>query len=528
MSQIPVVVSPQSEVRANTPDPEEMEKRRSQRARSPSGKRSERKERSNSPRSRQRNRSPPSPKRSRWGHSQPRCERFRDWRGHLHQVAPPPGDWRPAPPPNRSLKVYNLSIEVTNGKLGDAFRGFGHIEKATHATDDYGQPLGFGFLRFKHQWAAEWARREMDGMYICGQQIRVEFKWDDGPHGRYPGHNSRHSKHQVKDLRTVLSSKDPQDLRTVLSTKNTQTEANDKKDGVDSAPADPKEVPNTQAPPEKPEKATDLAAAPSTPAKLVRTLNPLPPQALAATPAAHAAAPAIFQMVAAAMAAAASQPLISTPAPQVTAGTPDLPTMPATPKPSEQPDVNPDQSDQWFDLPDGWRKQIVTRKTGNTAGTCDVYVHPPGGGKRLRSTNEIAQWVLANPNGAIDLASVNMSVPVEFKMEGKIEKTTLSCKEEYDKKTALSCKEEYEKKTGLSCKIQEEHDKKILNILNNGGKKELGKLMWLGGKRVTSILSYRELGGKFDCFEDLKKVGGITQKIFDNIIQANHIVLTVD
>ena len=33
MSQIPVVVSPQSEVRANTPDPEEMEKRRSQRAR---------------------------------------------------------------------------------------------------------------------------------------------------------------------------------------------------------------------------------------------------------------------------------------------------------------------------------------------------------------------------------------------------------------------------------------------------------------------------------------------------------------
>ena len=85
--------------------------------------------------------------------------------------------------------------------------------------------------------------------------------------------------------------------------------------------------------------------------------------------------------------------------------------------------MNPDQSDQWFNLPDGWRKQIVTRKSGNTAGGYDVYIYPPVG-KKLRSNNDILRWVQTNPTVPIDPVFVNMSVPInqtgEIKMDSKV------------------------------------------------------------------------------------------------------------
>ena len=83
--------------------------------------------------------------------------------------------------------------------------------------------------------------------------------------------------------------------------------------------------------------------------------------------------------------------------------------------------LNPDQRDQWFNLPDGWRKQIVIRKSGNTAGGYDVYVYPPVG-KKLRSMNDILRWVQANPTVPIDPSWVNMSPPINPTGETRIDK----------------------------------------------------------------------------------------------------------
>ena len=73
--------------------------------------------------------------------------------------------------------------------------------------------------------------------------------------------------------------------------------------------------------------------------------------------------------------------------------------------------LDPNLRDQWFELPGGWRKQIVTRKQGATAGGYDVYIYPPVG-KKLRSNNDILRWVQANPTEEIDCIWVNMKVPL--------------------------------------------------------------------------------------------------------------------
>jgi len=83
-----------------------------------------------------------------------------------------------------------------------------------------------------------------------------------------------------------------------------------------------------------------------------------------------------------------------------------------------------DRNDQWFNLPDGWRKQIFTRKSGTFAGQRSVYVWPPFG-KKLRSNKDILQWVHDNPQQPINPMVVNTSIPInasgEVKFNSKIQ-----------------------------------------------------------------------------------------------------------
>jgi len=70
-----------------------------------------------------------------------------------------------------------------------------------------------------------------------------------------------------------------------------------------------------------------------------------------------------------------------------------------------------DRSNQWFDLPEGWRKQIITRKSGSKGGRHEAYVWPPFG-KKLRSNKDILQWVHNNPDQPINPMFVNTGVPI--------------------------------------------------------------------------------------------------------------------
>ena len=82
-----------------------------------------------------------------------------------------------------------------------------------------------------------------------------------------------------------------------------------------------------------------------------------------------------------------------------------------------QPDktmTDPNYTEKWFDLPGGWRKQVVPRRNGKLAGRYDVYLCPPGktSGRKLRSNNDLLNWVQSNRGVEIDCTYVNMHVPL--------------------------------------------------------------------------------------------------------------------
>ena len=79
----------------------------------------------------------------------------------------------------------------------------------------------------------------------------------------------------------------------------------------------------------------------------------------------------------------------------------------------------PKSGDEWYELPDGWRKRAIQRKSGSSMGGWDVYLHPPVPGKRLRSSTELMRFVKDHPEMPIDPMQVNMDLPFKMTADGK-------------------------------------------------------------------------------------------------------------
>ena len=79
----------------------------------------------------------------------------------------------------------------------------------------------------------------------------------------------------------------------------------------------------------------------------------------------------------------------------------------------------PKSGDEWYDLPGGWKKRAMQRKSGSSAGGWDVYLHPPPPGKRLRSSTELMRFVKDHPEMDIDPLYVNMDLPFRVSADGK-------------------------------------------------------------------------------------------------------------
>ena len=89
-----------------------------------------------------------------------------------------------------------------------------------------------------------------------------------------------------------------------------------------------------------------------------------------------------------------------------------------TPSTIQVPKV-PKSGDEWYDLPGGWKKRAMQRKSGSSAGGWDVYLHPPAPGKRLRSSTELMRFVKDHPEMDIDPLFVNMDLPFRVSADGK-------------------------------------------------------------------------------------------------------------
>ena len=73
------------------------------------------------------------------------------------------------------LYVGNLSYEVTDDELREAFEGFGQVASATVVKDRYtGQSKGFGFVEMPTDSEARAAITGVNGKDLKGRPVRVD------------------------------------------------------------------------------------------------------------------------------------------------------------------------------------------------------------------------------------------------------------------------------------------------------------------------------------------------------------------
>ncbi len=73
-----------------------------------------------------------------------------------------------------NLYVGNLSYDVTQDDLKQAFEAFGAVKSATIIRDKFsGESRGFGFVEMEEKSAAETAIQSLNGSELMGKKISV-------------------------------------------------------------------------------------------------------------------------------------------------------------------------------------------------------------------------------------------------------------------------------------------------------------------------------------------------------------------
>src|SRR4030065_1326180 len=73
-----------------------------------------------------------------------------------------------------NIYVGNLSFDVSEENLRQAFEAFGQVSAASIVKDKYsGQPRGFGFVEMPNQAEAQAAIQNLNGKELLGQTLNV-------------------------------------------------------------------------------------------------------------------------------------------------------------------------------------------------------------------------------------------------------------------------------------------------------------------------------------------------------------------
>jgi RNA recognition motif-containing protein len=87
-----------------------------------------------------------------------------------------------------NIYVGNLSYNVTEENLRQAFEAFGQVSSATIAKDKYSsQPRGFGFVEMPEQPEAQAAINNLNGKELLGQRMNVNEAYPRTGRGRSEG-----------------------------------------------------------------------------------------------------------------------------------------------------------------------------------------------------------------------------------------------------------------------------------------------------------------------------------------------------
>jgi RNA recognition motif-containing protein len=94
-----------------------------------------------------------------------------------------------------NIYVGNLSFDVSEENLRQAFKAFGQVTTASIVKDKYsGQPRGFGFVEMPNQDEAQAAIQNLNGKELQGRPMNVNEarpRTDRGRSGRQGGHRDR-------------------------------------------------------------------------------------------------------------------------------------------------------------------------------------------------------------------------------------------------------------------------------------------------------------------------------------------------
>ena len=90
-----------------------------------------------------------------------------------------------------NIYVGNLSHDVTEENLRQAFEAFGQVSSASIVKDKYsGRPRGFGFIEMPNQTEAQAAIQNLNGQELMGRKMNVSearSHTDRGRSGRQRG-----------------------------------------------------------------------------------------------------------------------------------------------------------------------------------------------------------------------------------------------------------------------------------------------------------------------------------------------------
>jgi RNA recognition motif-containing protein len=91
-----------------------------------------------------------------------------------------------------NIYVGNLSYNVSEENLRQAFEPFGQVSSATIVKDKYsGQPRGFGFVEMPDRAEAQEAIKSLNGKELLGKQMSVNEARPRTNRGRSGGQGGR-------------------------------------------------------------------------------------------------------------------------------------------------------------------------------------------------------------------------------------------------------------------------------------------------------------------------------------------------
>ena len=91
-----------------------------------------------------------------------------------------------------NIYVGNLSYNVTEENLRQAFEAFGQVTTATIIKDKYsGQPRGFGFVEMPDQVEAQTAIKNLNGKELLGRELNVNEAHARDDRGKSRGQRGR-------------------------------------------------------------------------------------------------------------------------------------------------------------------------------------------------------------------------------------------------------------------------------------------------------------------------------------------------